>query len=178
MKTDIDSLKYIQLSYDMRSDEIKILEDRIQKFLEISGTLVIIISGLVGYINSIKLSTISTTFFFISIISFLGVFILSIGILFPKSDSGKSINKEDKDIKWGKLPDLETYGKFVDKWSNIEKDLYKFIEDEYLLNLWAKQIIINNKIKEYKWLLCIFLIALIFSVIGSLLLFLDLTNIQ
>lgn len=178
MKTDFDSLKYIQLSYDMRSDEIKILEDRIQKFLEISGTLVIIISGLVGYINSIKLSTIGTTFFFISIISFLGVFILSIRILSPKSASGKSIHIKDKDIKWGKLPDIETYGEFLYRWSNIEKCLYNFIKEEYLLNLWAKQIIINNKIIEYKWLLRIFLIALIFSVIGSLLLFLDLTNVQ
>lgn len=169
-----DLVKDMELSYNILRDEMSILENRMNTLVGICGVLIVFVSGLIVYINTIQSST-STLFskylFGVFLILCLIVIILVIMMFYPRSASSKSIKNNSTNIKWsGTSEPVGKFEEFANYWltQGNADTVEEFIKETYIKTLWGKELLKNKRIKFSKYIMIIFTIAMICLVIGSL----------
>jgi hypothetical protein len=169
-----DLIKDMELSYSILRDEISTLENRMNTLVGICGVLIVFVSGLIAYINTIQSSTstlVSKYLFGVFLILCLIVIILVIMMLYPRSASFESIKNNSSGIEWKGTPEIVgKFGDFANYWLTLGNadTAEEFIKETYIKTLWGKELLKNKKIKFSKYIMITFTIAMICLVIGSL----------
>lgn len=168
-----DVIKNIELYYNILSDEIALLESRINTLVGICGVLIVFVSGLLAYISlkpSSPLILFSKCSFGAFIILSFVVIILAIITIYPRTANSESIKEDSTGIKWGSKLKIVKFGDYADyllSRSNTDS-IEEFIKETYVKSLWGKELLKRKRIELSKYTMIIFLIATLCLVMGGL----------